>query len=283
VTTASHASHDVHGLVTSRDLSSAVVPKHRKSNVDRIDPHLTDAHEWVSFDDPDEERTWVFDVTFLASTWHCIYGNGCPGISEEGPAPEKMIGCCEHGAYFVDEEDLETTKKYVEQLDPEDWQFHGLASKRGWWFTQKDGTTKTRVVDGGCIFQNRKGFAGGAGCALHNVAVSRGEKITDWKPDVCWQAPLRQHDSVDEYGRVTSMVREWKRRDWGPAGEDFHWWCVDSPEAFRTKKKAPRVYEHSRDELVEMCGARVYGLLKAELDRRRDAGVTLLPHPTLRR
>ena len=46
-----------------------------------------DAREWVSFEDPDEERTWVFDVTFLTSNWTCIYGNGCQGVLTE-PAPE---------------------------------------------------------------------------------------------------------------------------------------------------------------------------------------------------
>jgi hypothetical protein len=99
---------------------------------------------------------------------------------------------------------------------------------------------------------------------------------------------MRQHDSVDEYGRVTSMVREWKRRDWGPAGEDFHWWCIDEAAAYapegRGKSAAPRVYEHSRDELVALCGETVYGMLRDELDRRRaDRTVTIVPHPTLRR
>ena len=35
-----------------------------------------DLHEWVSFEDPEEDRTWVFDVTFLLSAWSCIYGTG---------------------------------------------------------------------------------------------------------------------------------------------------------------------------------------------------------------
>ncbi len=46
-----------------------------------------DTHEWVSFEDPDEERTWLFDVTFLQSNWHCIFGNGCQGVLT-GPTPE---------------------------------------------------------------------------------------------------------------------------------------------------------------------------------------------------
>ena len=39
-----------------------------------------DAHEWLSFEDEDEERTWVFDVTFLTSNWSCIFGYGCQGV-----------------------------------------------------------------------------------------------------------------------------------------------------------------------------------------------------------
>ena len=38
-----------------------------------------DAHEWVSFEDPAEERTWRFDVTFLLSHWECVYGTVLPG------------------------------------------------------------------------------------------------------------------------------------------------------------------------------------------------------------
>ena len=37
------------------------------------------AREWISFEDPTEERTWVFDVTFLLSRWECIFGRGCQG------------------------------------------------------------------------------------------------------------------------------------------------------------------------------------------------------------
>ena len=64
-----------------------------------------DAHEWVSFEDPDEQRTWRFDVTFLLSHWECIYGRGCQGVLT-GPAPEMEQGCCSYGAHFTDDEDL---------------------------------------------------------------------------------------------------------------------------------------------------------------------------------
>src|SRR5439155_1535600 len=62
------------------------------------------AHEWVSFEDPEEERTWVFDVTFMLSHWGCIFGRGCQGVLTE-PAPELVQGCCSYGAHFVDAAD----------------------------------------------------------------------------------------------------------------------------------------------------------------------------------
>ena len=42
-----------------------------------------DLHEWISFEDPDEDRTWLLDATFLTSNWTCIYGRGCQGVLDE--------------------------------------------------------------------------------------------------------------------------------------------------------------------------------------------------------
>src|SRR6202035_3690882 len=68
-----------------------------------------DTHEWVSFEDPDEARTWVFDVTFLLSRWQCIYGRGCQGVLT-GPAEELVQGCCSYGAHFTDDQDVARVK-----------------------------------------------------------------------------------------------------------------------------------------------------------------------------
>ncbi len=89
-----------------------------------------DLHEWVSFEDTEEERTWVFDLTFLLSNWTCIYGRGCPGVLT-GPAPELEHGCCSYGAHFVGDEDLEATLAHAERLTETQWQFKKLAAKRG--------------------------------------------------------------------------------------------------------------------------------------------------------
>src|SRR5687767_1072444 len=67
-------------------------------------PRPADRHEWVSFEDPDEDRTWVFDVTFLLSRWTCIFGAGCQGVLT-APAEDLVQGCCSYGAHFTDDLD----------------------------------------------------------------------------------------------------------------------------------------------------------------------------------
>ncbi len=238
-----------------------------------------ETHEWVSFDDPDELRTWVFDVTFLLSGWECIFGRGCQGVLT-GPAPELVQGCCSYGAHFTDTADVNRVKKAAATLHAEQWQFRKEGRRHGVVDKQADGTRVTRLVDDACIFLNRPGFAAGPGCALHLAAVDAGREPSELKPDVCWQLPLRREDTTDDStGRVTSTVTQWDRRHWGAGGEEFHWWCTEAPEAFASRQP---VYETMAAELRAMVGALVYEHLARYLDGRRRASVAL-PHPAVRR
>jgi hypothetical protein len=238
-----------------------------------------DLHEWLSFDDPDEDRTWVFDATFLLSNWTCIYGRGCQGVLT-GPAPELEHGCCSYGAHFIDDDDLTQVSAAVARLTDQQWQHRRKGLRGGWVHTDETGTRITRLVDDACIFLNHPGYPAGAGCALHQAALAAGERPLDWKPDVCWQLPLRLQEHVDDYGHVTSFLREWKRRDWGEGGQEFHWWCTEGPEAFVAGTRP--VYVELHDEIVELVGAPVYELLAAQL-RERATTSTPLPHPAVRR
>lgn len=239
-----------------------------------------DVHEWISFEDPKEHRTWVFDATYLRSNYMCIYGCGCKGILDK-PAPELEQGCCSYGAHFVDDDDVENVKKYFERVEPKHMQFHAKALKKGY---LRDGdpdadgkpTTMTRLVDDACIFLNRPGFEGGTGCALHIAADDNDERMMDWKPQVCWQVPLRLEHSSDESGHVTSRLREWKRRDWGEGGADFGWWCTEEPDAF---VGAEPLYRSSKNEIVELVGASIYDEMVKLLERSQWVP---LGHPVLR-
>jgi len=240
-------------------------------------PDPEDLHEYVSFEDPEEDRTWVFDVTFFLSNWTCIYGQGCQGVLT-GPAPELVQGCCSYGAHFIDDDDVATVQAAADRLTNEQWEFRRKGRKGGFIRTEEDGTRITRLVDGACIFLNRPGFAAGPGCALHQAALAAGERPMDWKPDVCWQLPLRLQEHTDDHGHVTSTLREWKRRDWGEGGFEFHWWCTDAVDAFVGHTP---VYVTLRDEIVELVGEPVYALLVAQLAARGRRVV--LPHPAVRR
>jgi hypothetical protein len=234
---------------------------------------VEDRHQWLSFEDPEEDRTWLFDLTFLLSRWTCIYGRGCPGIDGR---PD--IGCCSHGAYLTDEADRAAVEAAVAELTPEQWQFAGVGRQRGILARAPGGGWKTRVHQGGCIMLNRAGFASGAGCALHQAALASGRRPMDLKPEVCWQVPLRRVDSVDEVGHVTSTVREWKRRDWDAGGADFDWWCIEEPSAFAGEAT---VVDTMAGELEAMVGTPAYRLLLAALAERQTT-TTVLPHPALR-
>ncbi|MBV1893835.1 MAG: hypothetical protein KUG57_07290 [Ilumatobacteraceae bacterium] len=240
-----------------------------------------DLHEWISFEDPGEYRTWVFDATFLASSFTCIYGDGCKGILDQ-PAPELQQGCCSYGAHFGDNDDLENLESHAARLKPRHWQFHAKAKRKG--FLSKgdpddegNSTTVTRLVDDACIFLNRPGFSGGTGCALHIAAVEAGERPLDWKPHVCWQVPIRLEHSTDESGHVTSRLREWKRRDWGEGGTEFGWWCTEEPEAF---VGAEPLYLSARDEIIELVGKSIYKQMVSLMERPKWIP---LPHPAVRR
>jgi hypothetical protein len=236
-----------------------------------------DAHEWVSFEDPKEERTWVFDVTFLLSNWECIYGRGCQGVLT-GPTPELVQGCCSYGAHFTDKKDVRRVEAASQTLTKKQWQFYKQGHQRGVVKTTKTGEVVSRLVENACIFLNRPGFPGGPGCALHRAALERGERPLDLKPEVCWQLPLRRDDATRDDGHVVSTIAQWNRHHWGAGGLEFHWWCTEAPEAFGG---AEPVYRYMAEELAEMVGRRVYADLVAYLERRSGT-VTALPHPVVR-
>jgi hypothetical protein len=238
-----------------------------------------DLHEWVSFEDPTEQRSWQFDVTFLASNYSCIFGNGCKGVLTEDTTSWNQ-GCCSYGAHLIDDDDRKNLLKHAKRLTAEQWQFKPSSSKTPLVASNDDGVEVTVLVNDACIFLNRPGFAGGAGCALHIGAMQAGERFLDWKPEVCWQVPLRREDSTDVNGWITTTVREWKRRDWGDGGAEFHWWCTDTSDAFVGKKA---VWESMRDEIEEMTSPVAYEMLSTYMKGRKKSGAVPLPHPAVRR
>jgi hypothetical protein len=240
-----------------------------------------DVHEWVSFEDPDEDRTWVFDVTFLLSSWTCIFGRGCQGVLTAA-APELSQGCCSYGAHFTDDDDAARVERVAATLGPDQWQLAHRA-RSGPLKRTKSGDLATRIVDGACVFLNRPGFPGGAGCALHLAAVEQHRSPMELKPNVCWQLPLRVEDDASDDGHVTTTVGQWERRHWGAGGAEFHWWCTDAPDAF---VGAEPVFRTLRDELIALVGRDPYDRVSRYLTDRYFNGSAYpavpVPHPAVR-
>ena len=159
-----------------------------------------DAREWVSFV-ADDGETWLFDLTFFRSNYHCIYGQGCSGIEEE-PSPDANRGCCSYGAHFVDDEDLHRVMSVVAALDDEVWDNSALFPELGGPDTpvedfiekltevDEEGDRITRVVEGACVLLNGNHAPTGPGCALHFAALRAELEPLVWKPEVCWQVPI---------------------------------------------------------------------------------------------
>jgi hypothetical protein len=241
------------------------------------------AREWVEFTDPADPAHLVrADLTWLTSAWTCVFGRGCAGVVEGRPDD----GCCSHGAFFADEDDLARVTAAVAELDAEDWQ-HAPSARDAW--TEEDRSTddaeegarslRTRVVDGACVFLNRPGFSGGSGCALHRMALRRDRHPLTTKPDVCWQLPVRREqehlDRPDGTRVLQTTLGEFDRRGWGAGGHDLHWWCTGAPAAHVAPEPLVDTYAA---ELTALIGEPAYRELRRLTELRLDLGL-VAPHP----
>ena len=222
---------------------------------------------FVEFVDPaDPDQVFRCDLTWLTSRWSCIFGRGCPGIYTDRPHD----GCCTLGAHFADREDERRVSRSVRQLTSAQWQYRSAARKGGWVELEHPDHVaegelpdrKTRIVDGACIFLNRPGFPAGEGCALHLLALDQGQDLTETKPDVCWQLPIRrQYRTVtrtDETSYTEVSIGEYGRDGWGPGGADLDWYCTANTEAHHGTQP---VYGNYRAELTALMGPAAYAVL----------------------
>ena len=222
----------------------------------------------------DGDTVWRFEREFLESNWTCLFGNGCKGILDR-PAEELNQGCCSLGAHFGDgpagQAEAMNVGAYAAMLSPEQFQFHAVAHGDPDPDTGANGVfgdeerTRTRVVDGACIFLNRPGFPGGEGCALHIAACEAGESTTEWKPSVCWQLPLRIDWQEIDATRESATVRRWSRQDWGTHGTTMAWCCTERSDGAEAYSGSERVVDSLAEELTALAGTEVYVELRRRL------------------
>lgn len=211
----------------------------------------------------DGDVLWRFDTQFLLSNWSCIWGRGCLGILDH-PAPTAGLGCCSLGADLDGPDEARTLAALAATLAPERFQHHAEARTNG--IFADETRTSTRVVGGACVFLNRPGFAGGAGCALHLGALDASESPIDWKPSVCWQLPIKVDWATVEDGSEVATVRGWRRADWGQEGRTMAWCCTEGALAYVGTQP---VVESLAEELTAIVGAEVYAVLRARLGSRQ--------------
>jgi hypothetical protein len=237
--------------------------------------------EWVEFLDPaDESHLIRADLTWLLSRWTCVFGKACHGIIA-GKAAE---GCCSHGAFFTDADDEKRVRAAAKRLTPQTWQHF----RRGFGnYTEMDTVdgknparrTATQPGDGPCIFLNDLDFPGGGGCALHGQALRDGVHPLKYKPDVCWQLPIRRDQEwskrPDGSKILISTLAEFDRRGWGAGGHDLDWWCTSSPEAHVGTEP---MYESYAAELRALIGEPAYAMLARLCAAREERGL-VAPHP----
>ena len=207
----------------------------------------------------DGTTTWRFDAEFLQSRWRCIFGRGCLGIEDE-PAEHLGLGCCSLGAELGDEDEAHMISALAAMLDPDRFQHHADAASGG--VFKDEARDATRVVDGACVFLNRPGFEGGAGCALHLAALDAGESPVEWKPSVCWQLPLKVDWEPGPGGTEMATLRRWSRADWGPEGTTMAWCCTEGDRAYVGDET---VLDSMGDELDALLGTAVHVELRRRL------------------
>ncbi|MEU4771341.1 hypothetical protein [Micromonospora sp. NPDC023644] len=237
--------------------------------------------EWIEFADPADDNHLIrADLTWLLSRWTCIFGRGCHGIV----AGRAADGCCSHGAFFTDAEDEQRVRAAVKRLTPSTWQ-HFRRGFKNW--TENDTIdgknsarrTATQGAEGPCVFLNDADFPAGAGCALHAQALRDGVHPLEYKPDVCWQLPIRRDQEwvkrPDNTKVLVSTLAEFDRRGWGAGGHDLDWWCTSSTDAHVGTEP---MYVSYGPELTALIGAPAYAKL-AEVCGARGRQGLVAPHP----
>jgi hypothetical protein len=246
---------------------------------------------WVEFPDPGNgEQLFRCDLTWLCSRWSCVWGAGCQGIVAGRPDD----GCCTHGAHYSDADDEKRVRGAAKRLTPETWQYASTGAREGISEVEEDEgeqgggeqgggeqARKTRTVDGACVFLNRPGFGGGAGCALHALALREGIHPLQTKPDVCWQLPIRRTfewvTRPDDTQVLVIGIGEYDRRGWGSGGHDLHWWCTGNTEAHVGRDP---MYVSYAAELTELMGEKGYAELVRLCEAREAArAAAVAPHP----
>ena len=168
--------------------------------------------------DPADDRAGLPLRPHLADarSWTCIFGQGLPGHLQGAPRRRLL----HPRRALLRLRRREAGGRLRRAADPRRLAVPADRAAKRWVETDDDGERKTRVHDGACIFLNRPGFAGGAGCALHGLALRERRAL---RRDQARRV-LAAADPADLPRRSScpttpatrrSPSREYDRRGWG--------------------------------------------------------------------
>lgn len=223
------------------------------------------AKEYATFEG--RELTWGIDVQFMLSSYQCLFGMGCQGIDEQ-----PHHGCCSIGAYFIDERDIEATRRMVEASPDSAFQRPALVRNERWLVKGPNKQYKTWAPGGRCVFSNDPDHPNGAGCALHQQAMAMGEDPVGRKPRICSWVPLNYKGYDDDEDGVVYLVpfenHQWGHDDHG--NEHNKWYCIDDEKAY---SNGGPVYRRMQSVLLDMLDGdeEVLAQINEYLDARYEA------------
>ncbi len=205
-----------------------------------------------------EGWTLLLDIEFLTSRYSCIYGAGCKGIELNKP----KAGCCSIGAFYADDEDRKNTERMFEENMPSRLMENYATAKRLGVSAKSGNDWKTRVVNGSCIFLNRK--PGNEGCSLHVLAQEMDVSHVKTKPHICWLIPISAEEDEDDQ---TIYITRHTVDDWGGNDDEpaIEYWCMGDEEA-NTANALPVFISHHA-ELTNELGEEAYKALCNALRR----------------
>ena len=239
---------------------------------------------YVEFVDPaDPEQVMRCDLTWLTSSYMCIFGQGCQGIYESAPD----VGCCTLGAHFSDKADQKRVATYVAAAHRGDLAVpprpQGAPQRLG-----RRPTTRARPRPAPTRSTGRAPAcsptattsppAPAAPCT--GSRSQQGRNPLETKPDVCWQLPIRRtFRNVERQDGTTYTevsIGEYDRRGWGAGGHDLDWYCSGNTEAHVA---AEPVYVTHEPELTELMGRPAYDELVRHCEAHVRSRSALALHP----
>ena len=175
------------------------------------------------------------------------------------PRPSSAQGCCSYGAHFVDEDDEANMLAYAERLTAGAVAVPRRRAAQGRAHQAQQGRRDQDPPRRRCLhLPQPPRLRRRHRLRARTAALEAGERPLDWKPEVCWQLPLRLEDHTDDDGprhlhpaRVEAPRLGRRRRTSSTGG------APTTPDAFVDRQP---VYETMRDEIVEMVGQEAYDL-----------------------